>query len=154
MNSRRAALLSWSLLTLCLVLSATAFAAEPRGSASVDREFAMMDASGDGKISADEHAAGARKMFETMDANEDGKVTAAEMDAAHEQVTGRKAKKTDMSSVDKIKVIDTDGDGRVSAEEHAGGSRSMFERMDADEDGFLTRTELAAGHQKMMGKGR
>ncbi len=38
-----------------------------------------------------------------MDADKDGIVTAAEMDAAHTNVTGREAKKTDMSSAEKIK---------------------------------------------------
>ena len=57
-----------------------------------------------------------------------------------------------MSAVDKIKVIDTDGDGILTAEEHATGSRSMFEKMDTDKDGFLTKSELAAGHASMMKK--
>ena len=111
-----------------------------------------MDANKDGKVSAEQHAAAAKKMFGTMDANRDGKVTAAEMDAAHQRVTGKKARKTDMSSADKIKVIDTDGDGILTAEEHAAGSRAMFEKMDTDKDGFLTKDELAAGHAQMMKK--
>ena len=49
-------------------------------------------------------------------------------------------------------LIDTDGDGILSAEEHAAGSRSMFEKMDTDKDGFLTKSELAAGHASMMKK--
>src|SRR4051812_47581394 len=70
-------------------------------------EFKMMDTDGDGKLSADEHAAGARKMFEMMDADKDGKVAAAEMTAAHHQVTGKKAERMDMSSGEKIKLVDT-----------------------------------------------
>jgi Ca2+-binding EF-hand superfamily protein len=115
-------------------------------------QFQMMDSNGDGKVSADEHAAGAKKMFQTMDANKDGKVTAAEMDAAHEQIAGKKAHKADMSAADKIKVIDTNHDGILSAEEHAAGSKTMFEKMDTDKDGFLTKAELEAGHAKMMSK--
>ena len=117
-----------------------------------DAEFPAMDTNKDGKMSAEEHAAASKKMFDTMDANRNGKVTAAEMDAAHQRVTGKKAKKTDMSSADKIKVIDTDGDGILTAEEHAAGSRAMFEKMDTDKDGFLTKDELAAGHAQMMKK--
>src|SRR5687768_5823227 len=45
----------------------------------VDAHFSVMDTNSDGKLSPDEHAAGARKMFNTMDANNDGRVTAAEM---------------------------------------------------------------------------
>ena len=109
-----------------------------------------MDTNKDGKVSAEEHPRASRKMFVTMDSNVDGKVTAAEMAAAHQRVTGKNAKKTDMSAAEKIKVIDTDGDGILTAEEHGAGSRAMFEKMDSDKDGFLTKNELAAGHARMM----
>ncbi len=88
-----------------------------------------------------------------MDANKDGKVTAAEMQATHQRVTGSKAKKSDMTAADKIRVVDTDGDGTLTAEEHAAGSRSMFEKMDTNKDGFLTKDELVAGHARIMKKG-
>ena len=65
-----------------------------------------MDASKDGKVSAEEHAAASKKMFDMMDANRDGKVSAAEMTAVHQRVTGKKVKKSDMSAAEKIKVID------------------------------------------------
>ena len=128
-----------------------AFGAGPKA-AKPDAEFAAMDTNKDGKVSAEEHAAASKKMFDMMDANKDGKVTPAEMAAAHQRVTGQKAKKSDMSSVDKIKVIDTNGDGVLSAEEHAVGSRSMFEKMDRDKDGFLSKDEIVAGHAQMMAK--
>lgn len=114
--------------------------------------FKKMDANGDGKISADEHAAGAKAMFEAMDTNHDGKVTAEEMTAAHEK-KGAKAGKPGMSSAEKIKVIDTDGDGVLTAEEHAAGSRTMFTKMDADGDGMLTAQEMAEGHERLMKPG-
>jgi hypothetical protein len=134
-----------------LTLASMAFAAEPRPAAA-DAEFRTMDANKDSKVSADEHAAASKKMFDTMDTNRDGKVTAAEMDAAHQRVTGKKARKSEMSAADKIKVIDKDGDGILTAEEHAAGSRAMFEKMDTNKDGFLTQSELAAGHASMMKK--
>ena len=133
------------------MLGSLAFAAEPQ-SAKADAEFMTMDANNDGKVSADEHAAASKKMFDTMDANRDGKVTAAEMDAAHQRVTGKKAKRSDLSAADKIKVIDKDGDKILTAEEHAAGSRSMFEKIDTDKDGFLSKAEFAAGHASMMKK--
>ena len=112
--------------------------------------FQAMDANHDGKVSRDEHAAAAKKMFVTMDANKNGKVTAAEMDAAHEKVTGQKAKTGDLTSAEKIKVIDKDADGVLTAEEHAAGSRTMFDTMDADKDGVLTEAEMSAAHAKML----
>ena len=134
-----------------LTFASLAFAADPKAG-KPDAEFAAMDTNKDGKVSVEEHAAASKKMFHMMDANRDGKVTAAEMTAAHPRVTGKKAKKSDMSSADKIKVIDTDGDGILTAEEHAAGSRAMFEKMDTDKDGFLTNDELAAGHAQMIKK--
>ncbi len=127
-----------------------------------------MDANKDGIVSAEEHAAGAKRMFTRMDANRDGNVTAAEMDAAHAAIAnehagaheGHAAKHEDMkhqgkrelSSAEKIKAVDTNGDGVVSAQEHEAGSRSMFRKMDADRDGRLTVAEIDAGHEKMLKK--
>jgi Ca2+-binding EF-hand superfamily protein len=147
----RAVILSGIVMVGSFTLAPLAFA-DGAKSGTADAEFMKMDTNKDGKISADEHAAAAKQMFDTMDANKDGKVTAAEMEAAHERVTGRKATKSDMSAAEKIKVIDTDGDGVLTAEEHARGSRAMFEKMDADKDGFLTKDEWAAVHADLMKK--
>ena len=119
---------------------------------AADKEFRMMDANKDGKVSAAEHAAGARKMFAAMDANKDGKVTAAEMGAAQKKITGKKPSAGDLSAADKIKVVDLDGDGLLSAAEHEAGSHAMFAKMDANGDGFLSKAELEAGHVKMLKK--
>lgn len=116
------------------------------------KQFLAMDADRDGKVSAAEHAAGAKTMFETMDMDHDGIVTAAEMTAAHKAVTGQAAKPGDMAAADKIKAVDDNGDGTLSAEEHAAGSKAMFARMDADKDGWLTKQEMAAGHAAMLRK--
>ncbi|MET0533390.1 MAG: hypothetical protein ABW171_04120 [Steroidobacter sp.] len=123
----------------------------------------MMDANSDGKVTATEHADAAKKMFTKMDADKDGRVTAAEMDAAHpmmkhHQDKDQAAAKSDdkarggkmMSSSEKIAVIDTNGDGQLTAEEHAAGSKKMFSKMDTDSDGTLTAQELRDGHRTMM----
>ncbi|HVZ74276.1 MAG TPA: EF-hand domain-containing protein [Polyangia bacterium] len=151
--------------TLKLTLGAAGLAICLGGAAfahDVDTKFQMMDTNGDGKISRDEHTAGSKKMFEKMDTNGDGKVTVAEMSAfhdkmeTHEKIESRdhnaKAAKGEMSAADKLKMIDTNGDGVISADEHAAASSAMFDKMDTDHDGFLTKAELKAGHEQMMMK--
>jgi hypothetical protein len=123
-------------------------------------ELSKMDGDRDGIVSTAEHAAGAKRMFDKMDANRDGNVTAAEMDAAHAAIAkhpegakaGHDKGHRELSSAEKIQVIDTNGDGVLSAQEHETGSRSMFGKMDADRDGRLTMAEMHAGHDKMLKK--
>ena len=124
----------------------TAAQAEACGDLEHDATFAGMDLDQDGKLSASEHTAATRRMFATMDRNADGKVSAAEMDGAHAAVTGRKAQRGDLSSVEKIRTIDQNGDRALSAAEHEAGAAMMFARMDANKDGRLSRSEFDAGH--------
>ena len=93
-------------------------------------------------------------MFEKMDTNADGKVTAAEMTAAKQNLTGKKAEKGEMTAAEKIKTIDTNGDGVLTADEHQAGAQSMFDKMDTDHDGYLTKSEMKAGHEKYMHKAK
>ncbi len=119
---------------------------------SVDKQFRAQDGNKDGKLSPRECAGGARKMFRTMDVNRDGIVTASEMDTAHAQITGRESGPTDLSSAEKIRIIDSDENGELTAAEHAEGANRMFALMDLDTDGYLTRDELMSGHQEMLQK--
>ena len=123
----------------------------PAAAMAGDDKAKLMDTNNDGVISSAEHAAGAKTMFTQMDANNDGKVTAAEMDAYHAaKMGGKGGDKMKMTSAEKIKKIDTDGDGAISAAEHDAASAQMFTKMDADGDGNLTAAEMKAGHEKEM----
>lgn len=137
------------LIMMTAVLSASAAA---RPASGIAHEFKMMDADKNGKISSQEHATGAASMFAKMDADKDGYVTAAEMTTAYKAVTGKDAKKSEMPAQDKIKVADGDGDGKLSAAEHAAASASMFAKMDTNMDDALARQEMAAGHAAMLKK--
>src|SRR5580765_992677 len=46
---------------------------------------------------------------------------------------------------------DTNGDGKISTDEHAAHASRMFAKMDANGDGKVTAAEMTAQHQKMMG---
>ena len=138
----------------------------------------MMDANGDGKITAAEYTDGAKAMFTKMDANHDGQVTAAEMDTMHDSMQDKahatartesganegkmqdkkaydssgtgKAMPKMMSSEEKIAKMDTNNDGKLSAAEHAAGAKQMFGKMDKDGDGTLTAQEMRDGERAMM----
>lgn len=145
-----------------------------------DDKLSMMDKDGDGKVTAIEHADGAKMMFGKMDSNKDGQVTAAEMDAAHagmkehgkdhatartdaspteekmqdkkayDQTGSGKSMPKMMSSAQKIAAMDTNNDGKLSAAEHAAGAKQMFSKMDTDRDGSLTAQEMREGHKAEM----
>lgn len=135
-----------------LMMAVGAMLLVPALASANEDKFKQMDSNGDGSISSAEHTAGAQKMFTAMDANKDGSVTAAEMDAQWAAKKGKDGKMDGMkmSAADKIKEIDTDGDGRISSAEHAAGSQKMFGKMDANGDGMLTAAEMQAGRDKAM----
>ena len=142
---------SFKLKGFALAMAAAGgFALPSVARADNEGRFESMDTNHDGKISMEEHAVAASKMFDKMDANKDGRVTAAEMEAAHKAITGHKAEKGEMTAVEKIRMIDTNGDGVLTEEEHVNGARTMFEKLDINGDGFLTKAEVQAGHDKFM----
>jgi hypothetical protein len=47
--------------------------------------------------------------------------------------------------------MDLDGDGVVTAAEHAAGARALFEHMDANHDGSVTREEMIAFQRQVLG---
>jgi hypothetical protein len=89
-----------------------------------------------------------------MDADKYSVVTAKEMDAMHKGMHKGmhegKASSGRLSSAEKIKTIDANSDGNLSAQEHANGAKQMFSKMDADKYGWLTLAELEAGHKTML----
>ncbi|WP_220340772.1 hypothetical protein [Lysobacter soli] len=53
--------------------------------------------------------------------------------------------------IDDPMPMDLDGDGVVTAAEHAAGARALFEHMDADHDGRVTRREMADFQRQVLG---
>ena len=55
------------------------------------------------------------------------------------------------ASEDKIRMMDANRDGMISAAEHTAGARQMFEKMDADRDGRVTSAEMDASQGAQEG---
>lgn len=144
MNARKTTL---TLLATCgfALCALPAFAAS-----DADKHFKAMDTNSDGKVTRAEHAAAAKKMFAQCDADKDGVVTVAEMDASL-AAQGRKPPADEKNSAEKIKVIDQNGDGKLTAAEHEAGTETMFAKTDTNHDGSLTPEEMSAG-LKMLKK--
>lgn len=62
-------------------------------------------------------------------------------------VAGDKPGSHDMGKM--MKMMDSNGDGKVSAAEHAAHAKAMFEKMDSNHDGMLDKAEMDVGMQKM-----
>lgn len=51
---------------------------------------------------------------------------------------------------DHMKMLDKDGDGKISATEYADGTKTMFGKMDTNKDGEVTADEMDASRAAMM----
>jgi Ca2+-binding EF-hand superfamily protein len=48
------------------------------------------------------------------------------------------------------KMMDRNGDGKITATEYLQGEKQLFSEIDANKDGFITAQELEAYHQSLM----
>lgn len=108
----------------------------------VAEAFAALDRDGDGKVSAVEHAEGAKARFDALDADHNYHLSAAEM----ERATG-----TDATMVDQLaagmaattaNASDDNDNGEISPEESRAQAEAEFLARDADRDGGLSLEEM------------
>jgi Ca2+-binding EF-hand superfamily protein len=52
---------------------------------------------------------------------------------------------------DKMKMMDSNGDGQITSMEHADGAKMMFTKMDSNKDGQVTAAEMDSMHASMHG---
>ena len=127
-----------------VIAGGDALAHQP-GAARMERLKAA-DTNNDGAISRAEAQALPRlaERFDALDTNRDGQLTREEMRAAHGQAR----------RVAFLRMLDADGDGKVSKAEALARAEERFNRADANGDGFLTADELprhGKGHRHDRG---
>lgn len=113
--------------------------------------FATIDADKDGKITFAELEANRKAEFTAADSNGDGSLNAEELSA---RALARFQEKLADRSQAMLDTMDNDGSGGLSADELGQGpGMRNFARIDADNDGAITRAEAEAGmkHRKKRG---
>lgn len=108
--------------------------------------FAKMDTNSDEKISLQEFKTPREGMFKRMDQNGDELVTLDEMKKARiemrekrQEKMNKRRQKGDENMETRFKEMDLDDNGGLTAKEAKTG---MFNHLDANKDGFLTKEEL------------
>ena len=110
-----------------------------------EERWRKLDQDNDGKISRSEWQRNGQA-FDRMDADKDGFLTKEELRSAAREFRGRHR--------NGLKEMDTDADGNISRSEWK-GKEEMFNRLDANHDGLLTREELReAGKRRGPGSDR
>lgn len=152
---KSAALAAATLLSIA-TFSVPAFSAEPMlstgGYARELQTMAMMkmlDANGDHKVTAAEADAYYNSIFDELDKDKDGSVDAKEWagPSKHSKLdlaTGGYSR--ELRSMKMMRMMDTDGDHKVTRDEFLNYHRAIFSHMDTSGDGELTAQEWVAKH--------
>jgi hypothetical protein len=114
-----------------------ALANERGGERDGAERFFRADANNDGRVTKDEVRAAREAAFARMDVDQDGFLTPA--DRADRPVRqGRGDPGARMAK------MDSNADGRISKDEFVGLDYAIFDRLDANKDGAIDRTEAAS----------
>ncbi len=125
-----------------------------------EEEFKAADTNGDGMLSKEEVAAskmpGLAAHFDTLDNNKDGKLSKQELKAGYQAMKAGKgagrhhgkgyAPGTGHGSVDHFKAADYNADGVVTKAEALSYASDLFDKLDQDGDGKLTRENIRQGY--------
>ena len=111
------------------------------------------DTNHDGVITKDEAIAASDRRFDEIDANHDGKITSDEMMAYRDRMMARRGGGDNASPPPPPggakhmpgmgRRADPNGDGVITRDEYRARAIERFDRMDANHDGKIDRTEMA-----------
>lgn len=104
------------------------------------------DANNDGNVTRDEFLARPTQMFDRLDANDDGVISTAERPQRRERAEGERRERPERVNPD------ANGDNQISRSEYAAMGSGMFERLDANSDGRVTREEADATRPHRRGR--
>jgi Ca2+-binding EF-hand superfamily protein len=136
-----------SIAALCTAQSPAPPAAPPKdafggpgGYFHYNTVLAALDANHDNAISTEEMA-NATAVLKTFDKNGDGLLTAEEVVPRIPEPPPEPGKQVE-SMASQLMMFDKNGDGKLSKAELPERMHGMFDRGDANKDGFLTKTEI------------
>lgn len=115
--------------------------------------FKEIDANGNGKLTADELAKDQQGRFKDMDVNGDGVVVMEEYVAffcGPNAKTDKEAKPTNADKTTLFDAMDADNDGFVTVSECMVYRIVIFRQLDANGDGKLTPEEFVVGSSKLF----
>ncbi len=145
-----------ALVTLGLgAATLTALAQDGHRGLRAEMQLEKIDLNGDGNITREEIEAGKAERFASADIDGSGAITFDEFNAFAEAEKARREAERRQRTFERL---DANGDGQVSAEEHAAMKPArmerMFDRIDTDDDGVITEAEREAAHEKMKERGK
>jgi hypothetical protein len=142
------------LCTLALLGIGNLRAALPGGDALGGLITDNFDGNADAVVDRDEWRSGIGDSFSTIDASGDNAIVPDEIDGLRKDIATQTGDGTAALLVAIIKQVilflDTDKDQRVSREEYEALGGGIFDKLDANKDGKLERTELATLPVKLI----
>lgn len=142
-------LMKMALMALA-TLGATSLAVSQTRPAPDMRFIERLDADGDGVLSQDEVAAARQRLFARLDRDGDDAIDDREIEALRDAVMDR-AVALQARLGRAWRRMDTNGDGRVSAEEFRART-ILFDVADRDGDGRLSSAEIAFMRDLILGR--
>ena len=142
-------------LTLAVVFTAIHIeAALPGGEALAGLILSQFDTNSDQSVDAGEWQSGIAHSFDDMDRNGDGKITGDEIGSLQEEIakeTGDLAAGVVTTLIKKVILsLDKDHSESVSRDEYNANAEGFFKVLDADNNGTLSKAELADLPLKMV----